>query len=218
VGYVVLSPGGERVNVGKIVAAGANYADHIEEMKMKRPPEPVLFLKPASAIIHEGEPIFFPSVGTLLHHEVELGLLITRTTKDVSPDAAESRIGSYLLALDLTLRDLQDEAKKLGRPWSTSKGFDCSCPVSEAFLVRDYDSLELLPISLSVNGETRQESSTANMLWRPAELVAVASRYFTLEPGDLVLTGTPAGVGPLERGDRVEARLGDEIAIGFDVV
>ncbi|MCK4513306.1 fumarylacetoacetate hydrolase family protein [bacterium] len=208
----------EELAVGKIVAAGSNYADHAKEMGTPRPKEPTLFLKPSTSILHVGEPIVFPEVGSMLHHEVELGLLIGRTCKNVSVERAHEHVLGYLLALDLTLRDLQQDAKKHGRPWATSKGFDCACPVSDVLPLSDMGLLGSLELTLSVNGENRQHGSTSDMIWSPPELVAVASRYFTLERGDILLTGTPAGVGPLERGDRVEAWLGSDLAIGFDVV
>lgn len=209
---------GDVLRVGKIVAAGSNYLDHTKEMGMPRPDSPVLFLKPSSSIIHEGEPIVFPRSGEVLHHEVELGLLIGRDCTDVHVEQAHEYVAGYLLALDLTLRDLQSEAKSRGLPWSTAKGFDCACPVSEVLRIEQLDALRALDLGLDVNGESRQRGSTRDMLWGPDELVAVASRFFTLERGDLILTGTPAGVGPLVRGDSVSAWLGDVLDVSFEVV
>jgi len=218
VSHVVFEASGERLPVGKIVAAGQNYADHTKEMGMPRPKAPVLFLKPSTSIVHEGEPVVFPGVGTLLHHEVELGLVISERCKDVDVARALDHVGGYLLALDLTLRDLQGDAKKRGLPWATAKGFDCSCPISTATVLTDHAVLGSLELGLKVNSQERQLGNTSDMVWSAEELVSIASSYFTLERGDILLTGTPAGVGPLERGDTIEAWLGDEISIRFDVV
>jgi 2-keto-4-pentenoate hydratase/2-oxohepta-3-ene-1,7-dioic acid hydratase in catechol pathway len=217
-GFVVLAESGERLDVGKIVAAGKNYADHVREMGGPPPSEPVFFLKPSTSIVHEGEPIVFPTSGRLLHHEVELGVVVSTSCSRIGPKDAGDFILGYFLALDLTLRDLQDEAKKKGHPWSASKGFDCACPVSRVLPVPDAAALGNLELGLSVNGEVRQHGSTSHMLRSTEELVAAGSHLFTLERGDLLLTGTPAGVGPLERGDSVEAWLGDALRIRFDVV
>jgi len=217
VGFVVLKDTGERLPVGKIVAAGSNYAKHAKEMGSPRPEQPVLFLKPSTSIIHEGQAIVFPKVGRLLHHEVELGLVISSRCKDVQPANALDHVLGYLLALDLTLRDLQADAKKLGLPWATAKGFDGACPVSDVVTLEDRGVLLDLTLELSVNSEVRQHGNTGDMLWTPEELVTTASRYFTLERGDVLLTGTPEGVGPLTPGDTVEARLGDVLSLRFDV-
>jgi 2-keto-4-pentenoate hydratase/2-oxohepta-3-ene-1,7-dioic acid hydratase in catechol pathway len=214
---VVERGSGRPVTVGKIVAIGANYTDHIEEMGLRVPEEPMIFLKPSSSILHEGYPIKYPRTGSVLHYEVELGLVVGKTAKDVSAENGAGIVSHYLLALDMTLRDLQQEARERGWPWSTCKGFDCACPVSEALPLADPSVLDDLPIRLSVNGNVRQDSTTANMIWGPARLVEIVSSHFTLEPGDIILTGTPAGVGEVARGDLIEATLGEELAVGFEV-
>ena len=216
-GFIVVRGTGERIDVGKIVAAGQNYADHTKEMGARPSKTPILFLKPATSIIHQGEPIVFPSAGALLHHEVELGVVVARDCKDVAAAQAEGVMFGYLLALDLTLRDLQADAKRKGHPWSIAKGFDCSCPVSEVVPLGRSSVLDDMEIGLRVNGEVRQNATTADMLWGPAELLSIASGFFTLERGDILLTGTPAGVGPLERGDTVDAWLGSELSVRFIV-
>jgi 2-keto-4-pentenoate hydratase/2-oxohepta-3-ene-1,7-dioic acid hydratase in catechol pathway len=218
VGFVVVRGTGERITVSKIVAAGQNYADHTKEMGAAPSKAPILFLKPASAIVHEGDPIVFPRAGDLLHHEVELGVVVARECRSVpATEAAEQMLG-YALALDLTLRDVQAAAKEKGHPWSVAKGFDCSCPISDVVPLEDPAVLTDMEIGLSVDGEVRQRGSTADMIWSPAELLSFASGIFTLERGDVILTGTPAGVGPLERGNVVEAWLGTELTLRFDVV
>ena len=216
-GFVVVRRTQESIRVGKIIAAGQNYADHTKEMGASPVKEPILFLKPSSSIIHEGQPIVFPRRGKLLHHEVELGVVIGRDSRGVSAaDAGASMLG-YVLALDLTLRDLQARAKESGHPWSVAKGFDCACPISDVLPLEDPADLLDMEIGLKVDGEIRQHGSTADMLWSPAALVSIASEFFTLERGDVLLTGTPAGVGPLERGNVVEAWLGPELTLRFEV-
>ncbi|MBD3349696.1 MAG: acylpyruvase [Candidatus Eisenbacteria bacterium] len=205
------------MSVGKIVAIGANYTDHIEEMGLKVPDKPMIFLKPSSSILHSGEPIPYPKTGDVLHYEAELGLVVGEVAKDVTPEKGLGIFSHYLLALDMTLRDLQEEARERGWPWSTCKGFDGACPVSQAVPLGDPSVLADMPIRLSVNGEVRQDSTTFNMIWGPARLAEIVSSHFTLEPGDLILTGTPAGVGEVERRDTIEAGLGDELSVTFEI-
>lgn len=214
----MLQETGEKIAVGKIVAAGRNYAAHVKEMGGGQAPGTVFFLKPSTSIVHEGEPIVFPESGDLLHHEVELGVVVAAKCKGISAHDAGRFMLGYFLALDLTLRDLQDEAKRRGHPWSASKGFDCACPVSRVLPLGDPTSLRGLELGLRVNGSPRQRGSTSDMMRTAEELLAAASKLFTLERGDLLLTGTPSGVGPLEPGDAVEAWLGDELRMRFDVV
>jgi 2-keto-4-pentenoate hydratase/2-oxohepta-3-ene-1,7-dioic acid hydratase in catechol pathway len=216
--FVRIAGTGEELDVGKIVAAGQNYADHTKEMGAKPVKEPILFLKPSTSILHEGEPIVMPRRGKILHHEVELGVVVGKACTDVSEADASAAILGYVLALDLTLRDLQASAKERGHPWSAAKGFDGACPVSEVVPIADPALLENLEIGLEVNGQVRQRGSTSDMIWSPIQLLSIASSFFTMERGDVLLTGTPAGVGPLEPGDTVEAWLGTELRVRFGVV
>lgn len=209
---------GTALPVGKIVAIGANYTDHIEEMGLEIPKEPMIFLKPSTSILDRGEDLVFPRGGALLHYEVELGLVIGRKCRDVPAADADECVSAYFLGLDMTLRDVQADAMKRGWPWSTSKGFDGACPVSEAIPLADPAHLADLELGLSVNGEVRQRSTTANMIWGPEKLVEIVSGFFTLEAGDLIMTGTPAGVGPVERGDVMKAWLADELELEVKVV
>jgi len=212
------SDSGDVVEIGKVVAIGANYTDHIREMGLDPPAAPMVFLKPATSVIHPGTPIVHPDFSRLMHHEVELGLVVGRTCAGLEADEAGDAIAGYFLALDMTLRDLQAEARRKGEPWSVAKGFDGACPISDALTLDDPERLRGLSLTLAVNGEIRQDSTTANMIWTPEELVAIVSRFFTLERGDLILTGTPAGVGAVKRGDVIGARLGDEFSFTFEVV
>ncbi len=215
--YVKLADTGEKLQVGKIVAVGANYKAHIIEMGHDMPEAPMIFLKPATSIIHEGQPIVFPTTGEVMHHEVELGLVIGETCKGVPVGEAGGMISAYCLALDMTLRDIQLAAMKTGWPWDTAKGFDGACPLSDALPVTDVAALSQLELGLEVNGELRQKSNTNDLLWGPSEIVAMLSEHFTLERGDIILTGTPSGVGPVERGDEIHAWLGGKLDMRFCV-
>ena len=198
---------GRRLPVGKIVCVGRNYADHVAEMAAERPRRPVLFLKPSTALLAPGAPIRLPALSHEIHHEVELVAVVGRRARNVAASEALTRIHGYAVGLDLTARDLQREAKRRGEPWAVAKGFDGSAPVSRARAADEVGDPGALALVLRVNGAVRQSATTASMLFPVAELVAYASSIFTLEPGDLLFTGTPAGVGPIAPGDLLEAEL-----------
>lgn len=193
--------------IGKILCIGRNYVDHIQELGNEMPERPIIFMKPASSVIGEGEEIVIPAYSSECHHEAELALLIGRRGKDIGADDALQHLAGYGVAIDLTLRDVQAEQKKKGLPWEIAKGFDTACPLSAFVPAASVPDPQQLRITLSVNGEPRQDGSTALMIHRIAELIGYLSSIFTLEPGDLILTGTPAGVGPLRSGDRVSAEI-----------
>lgn len=191
--------------VNKVVCVGSNYAKHIKEMGSAAPEEPVLFIKPETALCDLRQPLALPQGLGEVHHEVELAVLIGSTLKQASEDAVKTAIAGYGVALDLTLRDIQAVLKKTGRPWEKAKGFDNACPISgfipaQAFSGDPQDT----SLGLKVNGEWRQQGTTRDMIHKIIPLIAFMSRYFTLRPGDVVLTGTPEGVGPLSSGDNLE--------------
>lgn len=205
--HVVLRETGERLPVGKIVGVGRNYAEHAAEMGAPGTGRPLLFLKPSTALVPDGGEVLLPHGAGSVHHEVELVVVIGETGKAIPAGEALRHVLGYAVGLDMTLRDLQSEAKSRGEPWCVAKGFDASAPVS-AVVARDaVGDGSGLEITLDVNGERRQAGNTSQMLHGVADLVAFASRWFTLERGDLLFTGTPAGVGPVEPGDRLEARI-----------
>jgi len=214
---VLLDPGNQ-FSVSKIVCVGRNYAKHITEMSAERMEEPVLFLKPPTAILNSGLPIVLPSYSSDVHHEVELALLISRKTQRIKEEDWPLYVAGFGVALDLTLRDHQRKAKEKGLPWCVSKGFDGSCPVSTFYPLDQVEDIQNLNLKLSVNGQVRQNGSTANMLFPVGELIAYISRIFTLDQGDIVLTGTPEGVGPLKPGDIVLAELAEIAHIQFEVI
>lgn len=202
----------------KIVCVGRNYAAHAAEMGAPRPVEPMLFLKPPSALTGPTEPIVLPTFSQDVHHEVELVVRVGQRLKRASLAAARTAIGEAGVGLDLTARDLQAAAKAAGHPWAVAKGFDGSAPLGPFFRVADAAELRDLELELTVNGAPRQSAKTSAMLWPVEELLAFISHRFTLEPGDLVFTGTPEGVGPLRAGDRVRARCGAQSALDLQVL
>lgn len=193
------------VPIGTVYCLGRNYVEHAREMGAA--PEPVVFLKPASAVVSGGGILPWPRGSQLVHHEVELVLLLGSGGTDLDLPAAEAAIAGAAIGVDLTARDLQDTAKQKGQPWARSKGFPGSAPVSAfrpaSTLSGTWAGLDL---TLSVAGQLRQEDRAASMILPPPAIVAQLSRWFVLAPGDLIFTGTPAGVGPVEPGQPVVAR------------
>ncbi len=195
------------IPVGKILCLGRNYAQHAKEMSAPVPEMPVVFLKPSTALVKDGCSVRVPSISKELHHEVEMVVMIGKIARGIDVSTAMEHIAGYGVGLDMTLRDIQAAAKKEGLPWTVAKGFDTSAPVSTIIdrkSVRDPHNLRL---TLKVNGETRQSSNTMNMIFRIENVVSYLSFLFTLEPGDLIYTGTPEGVGPAASGDLLEAEL-----------
>lgn len=193
--------------VGKIVCVARNYRDHAREMGNELPEEPVFFLKPATSIIGQRETAVIPPYATLCQHEVELAVLIGKWGRGISVAAAMDHVAGYGVAIDLTLRDVQQRLRGQGLPWDMAKGFDTSCPLSDFIPAAQVPDPHDLRLTLTVNGETRQNGTTADMAFPIATLISAASAIFTLEKGDILLTGTPAGVGPLQPGDQVDAAI-----------
>jgi fumarylpyruvate hydrolase len=192
----------ERFPVHRIYCVGRNYAKHAREMGMDPDREPPFFFsKPADAVVANGTPVPYPSRTSNLHHEIELVVAIGTAGRDIPIDSALAHVYGYSVGLDLTRRDLQFAARDQGRPWDVSKGFDHSAPVSAIRPAATMGHPEQGAIWLEVNGETRQRANLSEMIWNVAEIVAELSTYFELRPGDLVFTGTPEGVGALQRGD-----------------
>ena len=195
--------------IGKIVCVGRNYAEHAKELGNEVLDNPVLFLKPASALIYSGGEIIHPDYGNELHHEVELVLLIGETVKKASISEAEKAIIGYGIGLDMTLRDVQNEMKKKGNPWTIAKCFDTSAVISDFILKKDYRLKQDEKLELKVNGTVKQSDTLESMIFNPAEIVEYISSVMTLEKGDLIFTGTPAGVSKVNRGDKLETKLGE---------
>lgn len=196
--------------VSKAVCVGSNYARHIQEMGSAVPDEPVLFIKPATALCDLSQPLSVPQGLGAVHHEVELAVLIGSTLQAASESTVAQAIAGYGVALDLTLRDVQAGCKKAGQPWEKAKGFDHACPLSGFIPVSAFGhDPQASQLTLVVNGEVRQQGNTAEMIHKIIPLIAYMSRFFTLRPGDVVLTGTPEGVGPMRTGDTLSVSLND---------
>lgn len=197
---------------GKILCIGRNYAEHIKELNNKAPSQPFFFLKPSSSVIHPGQgPILVPR-GTSVHYELELAVVLGKKLQNLDPQAfgekeALDAIDGYSLALDLTARNVQDEAKKKGLPWSIGKGFDTFLPLSKYIEKSAIPDPHNAYLDLKVNGETKQSDSTNLMIFRIPRILSTMSSIMTLEPGDIILTGTPKGVGPIVPGDTIEGRI-----------
>jgi 2-keto-4-pentenoate hydratase/2-oxohepta-3-ene-1,7-dioic acid hydratase in catechol pathway len=191
----------------KIVCIGKNYAKHAAEMDSDVPEEPMIFLKPSSSLVDENGSIVIPAMSADVHHEVELVVLVGKKGRHIPEQEAMSYIAGYAVGLDMTARDLQAKAKKAGAPWSVAKGFDTFAAVGSFVGVDAVEDVHNVDIRLTINGTTRQDGNTRDMVFKLPTLIAYASRIFTLEPGDLLFTGTPEGVGPVLEGDTLTASI-----------
>jgi 2-keto-4-pentenoate hydratase/2-oxohepta-3-ene-1,7-dioic acid hydratase in catechol pathway len=204
---ITLSRTADSVLVSKVLCIGRNYAKHAAEMKSDVPSEPMVFLKPPSALIESGDAVVIPTQSDNVHHEVELVAVIGRQGKNIPVAEALDYVDSYAVGLDMTARDIQQGAKDRRHPWSVAKGFDTFAPLGPRVPAADVHDPQQLDIKLTVNGETRQHGETKDMIFSVADLIAYCSQIFTLMPGDLLYTGTPEGVGPVEAGDELEATV-----------
>jgi len=195
-----------RFPVHRIYCVGQNYREHAREMGGSGREPPFFFAKPADAAVQEGR-LPFPPMTSNLHHEIELVVALGAGGRDVAVADALALVAACAVGVDLTRRDLQAAAKQAGRPWTTAKGFDSSAPLSLLRPLAECGNPLAAGMELEVNGEVRQRGNTADMTWSVPEIIAELSRYFELRAGDLVFTGTPPGVGPLQPGDRVDARI-----------
>lgn len=203
--------------LGKIVCIGRNYAEHARELNNPVPDEPLLFIKPATSAVHITRPLEVPGNQGAVHFETELAVLIGRPLTNASASEAEAAILGYGLALDLTLRDVQTKLKEKGQPWERAKAFDGACPLSP-FVCIDRLRQDHLTFTLDINRERQQTGDTRDMLNPIVPLIAHMSTQFTLMPGDVVLTGTPKGVGPLESGQILSLELEDALFVETTVL
>lgn len=196
--------------VGKVVCVGRSYQEHAAELNNPIPSQPLLFIKPATSLVGFSEPLVLPQGQGAIHHEVEVALLIGQRVSKASVSEALLAVKGVGLALDLTLRELQDMLKTKGHPWERAKAFDGSCPMSPFVPIDDISDVQQLDFSLHLNGQLRQQGNTRDLMWPMAALLAEISQCFTLEPGDVVLTGTPKGVGELNAQDTLELQLDNQ--------
>ncbi|MCU0868469.1 MAG: fumarylacetoacetate hydrolase family protein [Burkholderiales bacterium] len=198
----------DRFPVHRIYCVGRNYAAHAREMGKDPDKEPpFFFLKPADAVVTDGRDVHYPPGTANYHHEVELVVAIGRAGHDIAPEAALAHVWGYAVGLDMTRRDLQLAARDLGRPWDFGKGFDESAPIGPIHPVSDIGHLAIGAITLEVNGAMRQMADLAEMIWNVPDTIAYLSRYYRLVPGDLIFTGTPAGVAAVIPGDAMRAMV-----------
>lgn len=202
--------------VRRILCVGRNYAAHRREMGGDDRDPPFFFAKPADAIVLPGADVPYPPKTVNLHHEIELVVALKGGGADLTPEAALDLVFGYAVGVDLTRRDLQNAAKDKGHPWEAGKAFDASAPISA---IRKWDAAPPQGrIAVSVNGAVKQDATVADMIWNVAEVIAEASKLWTLAPGDLIYTGTPEGVGPLSSGDLVEGEVEGVGQIRFKVI
>ena len=201
----------------KIICIGRNYVDHARELNNEVPTKPVFFLKPDSALVTGNKPFFYPEFSNMVHHELEVVIRIDRLGRSIQEKFAGRYFSEIALGVDFTARDLQNEMKKKGLPWEIAKGFDYSAPVSEFFPVSKYKDIHDLSFRLDLNGTAVQNGTTALMIFSFEKIIAYVSRFMTLKTGDLIFTGTPAGVGSVMVNDRLEAYLEGEKLMDFPV-
>jgi 5-carboxymethyl-2-hydroxymuconate isomerase len=193
--------------IGKIICLARNYAEHARELGNETPAAPVLFMKPATSVIGDGDTVRIPSFSQECHYEVELALLIGKQCQAVSVEDAMEYLVGYGVSIDMTLRDVQNQLKSKGLPWEIAKGFDTACPLSDFVPADAVPDPHNLNLKLAVNGQGRQDGCSSNMINRIPQIIAHISAIFTLEPGDVILTGTPAGVGQVQAGDVMTAEI-----------
>lgn len=199
----------------KVFAIGRNYIDHAKELNNPVPAEPVFFMKPDTAIVKNNKPFYIPDFSEELHHEVEIVLKLERVGKNIAEKFAHRYFSEIGIGIDFTARDLQNKCKEKGLPWEIAKAFDNSAPVGK-FLPKDrFSDLRNINFRLDINGKTVQKGNTRDMIFNFDRLIAHVSKYVTVKMGDLLFTGTPAGVGPVKIGDRLQAYIEDECLLDF---
>ena len=201
----------------KIICIGRNYIDHAKELNNPVPKEPVFFLKPDTALLPKKNPFVYPSFSEDIHHEVEIVLKINRLGKHIEEKFAHKYYNEIGIGVDFTARDIQQQCKEKGLPWEKAKAFDGSAPTSKFVSIKQFEDINNLVFSLQVNGETKQEGNTKDMLFNFNQIVAYVSKFFTLKIGDIIYTGTPAGVGPVQINDKIECFIEDKKLLSFNV-
>jgi 2-keto-4-pentenoate hydratase/2-oxohepta-3-ene-1,7-dioic acid hydratase in catechol pathway len=201
----------------KIICVGRNYVEHIKELNNEQPEDPVIFMKPETAVPLKNEPFFYPDFSQDVHHEVEILVKINRVGKNIEEKFAHKYYDEIGVGIDFTARDLQSKLKAKGLPWELAKGFNGSAPISGFVPKSDFPDIKNLNFHLDINGETRQQGNTSLMLFQIDYLISFVSRFFLLQQGDILFTGTPKGVGPVQIGDKLTAFIEDKPMLTFDV-
>ncbi|MEI7500830.1 MAG: fumarylacetoacetate hydrolase family protein [Bacteroidota bacterium] len=192
----------------KIICIGRNYVDHIKELNNAIPTSPVFFMKPDTALLIRNRPFYYPPFSKEIHYEVELIMKICKAGKNIQKRFAQNYWNEIGIGLDMTARDIQDAAKQKGLPWAIAKGFDQSAPVGRFLSKSDFKDLKNISFHLNLNGKTVQDGNSSLMMYDFDDIIVQISRYMTLRAGDYIFTGTPAGVGPVTVGDKLEAFIG----------
>jgi len=200
----------------KIICIGRNYVDHAKELNNPVPAEPVFFMKPDTALLKDNEPFYLPEFSNDIHHEIELVVKISKAGKHIQQEFAKNYYEQVTVGIDFTARDVQQQCKEKGLPWEKAKAFDGSAPVGK-FIEVDTTQINGLAFHLEINGETKQQGNTSNMLFSVNAIIAYVSKFVTLKTGDLIFTGTPAGVGPVKIGDKLRAYLGNQQLLEFEI-
>lgn len=201
----------------KIICIGRNYAEHAKELNNPLPTEPVFFMKPETALVLDNQPFTYPDFSEEVHHEIEIVLRVCKDGARIPEESAHEHYDAIGLGVDFTARDLQKKCKEKGLPWEKAKAFDQSAPVSRFLPKGDFNDLNELGFSLKVNGDKRQDGNTKDLIFTNEKVIAYVSRFITLNEGDLIFTGTPKGVSPVKRGDRLEGFLEGEKMLDFEI-
>ncbi len=201
----------------RIFCIGLNYAKHINEMKSEKAAEPVVFMKPDTALIKDNQPFYYPDFSKEVHHEVELVLKISKAGKNIQPKFAHKYYDEIGIGIDFTARDLQAKFKEKGLPWEKSKGFDGAAPLGKFVKKSQFEDVNNINFHLLINDKMVQVGNTQDLLTPFDELIAAISKYFTIKTGDLIYTGTPEGVGPVNIGDKLQAFIENEKMLEFEV-
>jgi 2-keto-4-pentenoate hydratase/2-oxohepta-3-ene-1,7-dioic acid hydratase in catechol pathway len=201
----------------KIICVGLNYRKHAAEMGRPLPPEPMIFLKPDSALLKKNKPFFIPDFSKNLQFEAEVVLRISKLGKGIDSRYAHRYYDALTVGIDFTARDLQNKFSQAGHPWELSKTFDGSAPVGTFLPAERFPNPSDISFTLEVNSETRQEGNTSDLIFSFADIISYVSQFYTLKTGDLIFTGTPSGVGPVRKGDNLVARLAGETVLDFFV-
>lgn len=199
----------------KVFCIGRNYIDHAKELNNPVPAEPVFFMKPDTALVKNNKPFFLPDFSEEIHHEVEIVLHINRVGKNIAEKFAHRYYSEIGIGIDFTARDLQAKCKEKGLPWEIAKAFDNSAPIGKFLPKEQFKDLSNINFHLDINGQTVQKGNTSDMIFRFDRLIAHVSKYVTVKMGDLLYTGTPAGVGSVKIGDRLQAYIEDECLLDF---
>lgn len=208
---------GQEAVVSNIFCIGRNYSEHVKELHNAKPEEPVVFMKPTSALVQAGENIILPAYSQDVHHECELVIYIKEDVKDVEEDTALDFVGGYAIGLDLTARDVQSKLKEKGLPWEKAKGFPTAACISSFITADKINDIQQQDFYLKVNGQIRQRGYSGDMMFTCCQIISYLSRVYGLQAGDIIYTGTPAGVAAIKSGDELELIWPEKISVKFQV-